>query len=204
MICLYKKNVFSLSIFLPLVILVVVSCQVESSNSNEPKGVKQSNIKATTDITVLENAFSAKSGALYIDNSALVKSISLEPPFKVIPVRYEPQSSYLPNGFRCGLVFKSEGNEQALVTVGEGITEVLSCDGVIEIGQLKLNSYGNSSSHLGLIYGYRSPNTSFNGGLVVSYDADKQSWYVNEELSSDDIISEQASTFKKLQNMMGK
>jgi len=149
------------------------------------------------DIHALEKAFFAKSNTLSLYQS--LTSIKTKfGTFKVLPARFEPMETPFYSSYHCGLVFISdEGARDTLITVGVGMTEVLSCDGLIELDTLE---DGNGTKHLGMIYHFRSPNVDFKGPLVVSMNAKDNSWYVNEKLSSDASASEAITTIKALRD----
>ncbi|MGH1439093.1 MAG: hypothetical protein ACRBBR_03185 [Cellvibrionaceae bacterium] len=149
------------------------------------------------DIHKLEKAFLAKPNTLNLYQS--LTSIKTKfGTFKVLPARFEPIETPFYNSYRCGLVFiADEGARDTLITVGVGMTEVLSCDGLIEMGTLE---DGNGTKHLGMIYHFRSPNVDFKGPLVVSMNAKDNSWYVNEKLSADASATEAITTINALKN----
>lgn len=150
------------------------------------------------ELAFFEKSFAAKKDTLEFKSSNSISVNMVNGELKVLPARFEPIETPFYNSYRCGLVFISdEGARDTLITVGVGMTEVLSCDGLIEMGTLE---DGNGTKHLGMIYHFRSPSVDFKGPLVVSMNAKDNSWYVNEKLSTDASATEAITTINALKN----
>ena len=183
---------------------ILGACQAsdEAKPHQSPQSIRAEDADT---ISVFENLFPAKPQTLRIETSSEVTVSTVSRSFIVSSVRFEPENTYLHNSFSCGLVFTDEtGKQQALITVGEGVTEVLSCNGLVEFGPVYTNSAAaiSHTDRLGLIYNYQSPNASFKGGLVVSYNKKDRVWYVDELLSTEEVVSEQASSLAILQKLL--
>jgi hypothetical protein len=98
--------------------------------------------------------------------------------FEPIPGRAETL-----NAFWCGLVLDSgNGASQAIVTIGSGFSETLSCDRLVESAAMP--PAGNVP-RLGLIYATRSPNASGRTPLVLRWDEANRRWAIDEPLSTE-------------------
>lgn len=151
----------------------------------------KSNSQQSVDINFLENLLSAKEGSIVLEKE-FSKKIDFNKYIEISSIKYEPRNSLLLNIYHCALIFTARGElEQVVVTVGEGITETLSCNGLVD---LALFDY-----HLGMIYGYQSPNVTFNGGLILTFDSQTNRWRVNEVLSTGDVVSSEVSSIKVLE-----
>lgn len=96
-------------------------------------------------------------------------------------IRFEPRSPDTPlrNAFRCAVVIEGGGARQAIVTIGEGWTETLSCDDFIE-GDLVPNR--NGTARLVLIYATRSPNAEGRTAVILTRRLNTPAWSVDERV----------------------
>ncbi|WP_372574238.1 hypothetical protein [Ruegeria jejuensis] len=82
----------------------------------------------------------------------------------------------LRNGQRCGFRIGEGAAARWVVTVGEGSTEMMSCDALLEFGTV-----GPDRNMIGAIYRFRpTPRSSYVGPLVLRLDGDQ--WVVDDSL----------------------
>ena len=145
----------------------------ESNAASTPKPAEQPSV--TTDD--LEARFGARAGSLTVAAQSTVRFDGIGE-VAVTPVKYE-----LPDTqgvfFRCGLFLQREGAAgQALVTIGIGETEALSCGGLRDIGGL---SAADGKKMIGAIYGIRSPNFSADGPAIIAWDGEKKVFFTDDD-----------------------
>lgn len=90
------------------------------------------------------------------------------------------------NGFRCGAVVEGV-DVQAITTIGEGWTETLSCDRLVDGALLA----GRNATCLVLIYYARTPNGAGRTAVVLKRSKGGNAWHVDEpEMERLSLVSE--------------
>jgi len=199
MTTLISKKVL-ISIFICAVLAGIFYYQRVDADPPEATNLPLKSISSLSDIDLntLSDVFSAKEGTIEKDGaSTFYFTLSTSNSFEILAVRFEPKGSY---GYRCGLVILSIHNiMQKLTTIGKGITEVLSCDGIVSMGII---TSSDKHKHLGLIYDLRSPNVEFRSGIILSLDKKTQKWMVNEELINEKLSSQSADNMWNLDTLI--
>ncbi|MEM6662227.1 MAG: hypothetical protein AAF666_08620 [Pseudomonadota bacterium] len=127
----------------------------------------------------LQTLFDTRPGTLTVGPPAIFNLPPIDA-VEVLPVRYEPPEGegFMAVSFRCGLVITLPGQEpQAVVTVGTGSTEVLSCDGLTAIDVV-----AGKVPMIGTIYRFRSPNVTFPGPVIVRWDEPSKRFVVDDAM----------------------
>ena len=151
-----------------LIVLILVVVALRGFDAGEAAPVN----------SAMVNPFAAKAGTDDIERQA-----ALGPDLTVTALRFEaPEGEgFMAVSFRCGLVIEpADRPAQAIVTVGTGITEALSCDGLRE---LELLEGPGGAPLIAALYDFRSPNATFTGPIVLSR-SDGQ-WQLDAALMED-------------------
>lgn len=122
-------------------------------------------------------------------------------PVTLTPVKYE-----LPDTpgvfFRCGLFLQRGADDaQALVTVGIGQTEALSCGGLRDVETVKAS---DGTEMIGAIYGFRSPNAAFDGPVIVRWDEAAKTFIADDDRAMAVEEAGPVETLDALSAAMGK
>ncbi len=106
------------------------------------------------------------------------------PPIDLHAVRFEPpEGRPIFRGVRwCGVVLAAPGMPaQAVITIGQGQTEVEDCNRLIEFGVLPA---GASGARLGFVYQTSSPNATGRTLVVLVRDEVTGQWSTDEGLAN--------------------
>jgi hypothetical protein len=102
---------------------------------------------------------------------------------EIQPVRFTPLPghSVALNTTWCGVVLRDpSGAAQGVVTVGTGITDVLSCSHLLEAGALPA---AGGVARLGLVYRTASPNAAVVTPIVLARPGPGAPWAVDADVS---------------------
>ncbi|MFL5286863.1 MAG: hypothetical protein ACJ8AW_39305 [Rhodopila sp.] len=122
-------------------------------------------------------------GPLKPDGDARRVSLGGTDTIEIQPLRFTPLPghSVALNTTWCGVVLRDpSGVAQGVVTIGTGITDVLSCGHLLEAGALPP---AGGVARLGLVYRTASPNASVVTPVVLARPGPGAPWAVDADLS---------------------
>lgn len=151
----------------------LVSCQAPAAKTGAERAPETAEQPAADPRSLFPNAagIEERSPPLRLrdaKDALIVRSFRFEPAVQDTPLR---------NAYRCGVVIEGDGTPQPLVTIGEGWTETVSCDGLVE-GDVANGPQG--TSHLLLIYATRSPNEAGRTAIVLVRER-HEPWTIDEQ-----------------------
>jgi hypothetical protein len=194
----WAEDFLKKTLLIAAVIASTISCQGVSAESTAT--IKLTDLNKL-DIKKTVASFAAKADTLIKDSpSTFMFTAPSIDTFEVMPVRFEPEQSFLFNAYRCGLIFSSlKHPKQMLTTIGIDETEALSCNNIVSLGTI---STVDNKMHLGIIYENLSPNTTFQDAIILSWSKENKRWYINQSLMDEKIADKGSDNLWALQKAL--
>ena len=127
--------------------------------------------------------FPQAADAPHVDRDGVSVRWSRRGSVRVDMVRFTPQpglSQAVATSW-CGITLsRPHVSSQAVITIGAGVTQALSCDGIADIGSA---SSKRGPARIALVYRTRSPNAAALTPVIVSLLPNGGIWQVDEVLS---------------------